>query len=69
MSQQSYLDGLSACIWLNEHSEKHRVLNCRGDFEESRHDYWYVTENKTGKGVFTNSAQLTSLARVQGWKR
>lgn len=64
----TYDQALAACRWLNEHSKTHRVLNCKGDFGDARHDYWFITVVGTAEGRFTNAAQLTTLAKSQGWE-
>lgn len=64
----TYEDALKACHWLNENSETHRVLNCKGDRGHDRHDIWYVTVLGTTDGRYTNASQLTTLAKSQGWE-
>jgi len=65
----NYADALSACRWMNEFCDTHRVLNCRRDME-GQEPYWLVTEignTDMGHGEFMKDAQLIQFAKRKGW--
>ncbi len=66
---QRYEKALSACRWLNEFSDTHRVLNCKADVEEfGSKDWWLVTELRNlGLGDYITDAELIAFAREKGW--